>query len=166
MSRGDPEFDYRFIAVEVHRLGHPGSENRIHRLWGLVISSRIRRRARVGECSGPAVANELVLREFSAKRPDAVWPTEVTEIPMGEGKLNMSAVKRACSRRIIGWATVLPPMQPPTRSRQVCPYRVRDGHRLQRARNVGMTNRSATVGADKLSAAFRNALPESVPRVH
>ena len=28
----DPEFGYRFIAEELHRLGHRASENRVHRL--------------------------------------------------------------------------------------------------------------------------------------
>jgi transposase InsO family protein len=106
VHRDDPEFGYRFIADEVHRLGHKGSENRIQRLCALqqVTSSTIRRRRGAGKRPGPAVTDDLVLRNFTAQRPDQVWLTDITEHPTGEGKLYVCAVKDVCSRRIVGWA--------------------------------------------------------------
>jgi putative transposase len=54
------------------------------------------------EASRPAVADDLVLRDFTVQRPDQVWLTDITEHPTGEGKLSVCAVKDVCSRRIVG----------------------------------------------------------------
>ena len=64
----------------------------------------IRRRRGSRKRPGPAVADDLVLRDFSAERPDEVWLTDITEHPTGEGKLYVCAAKDVCSRRIVGWA--------------------------------------------------------------
>ncbi len=106
VHRDDPEFGYRFIADEVHRLGHTGSENRIQRLCALqqVVSSIVRRRRGAGKRPGPAVADDSVLRNFTGQRPDLVWPTPITKHPTGESKLDACAIKDIRSRRIVGWA--------------------------------------------------------------
>ena len=43
-------------------------------------------------------------REFTARRPNQLWLTDITEHPTGEGKLYLCAVKDACSKRIVGYS--------------------------------------------------------------
>lgn len=106
VHRDDPEFGYRFIADEVHRLGHTASENRVQRLCALqkVASSIVKRRRGSGKRPGPAVSDDLVQRNFTATRPDEVWLTDITEHGTGNGKVYVCAVKDVCSRRIVGWS--------------------------------------------------------------
>lgn len=46
----------------------------------------------------------MVLREFTAARPNMLWLTDITEHPTGEGKLYLCAVKDAYSKRIVGYS--------------------------------------------------------------
>lgn len=59
---------------------------------------------RVEKRPGPRIVDNLVLRDFSAERPNQVWLTDMIEHQMGEGTLYVFAVKDVCSRRIVGWA--------------------------------------------------------------
>ena len=45
-----------------------------------------RRRAGDGKRPGPAVHDDLVQRNFTAERPDAVWLTDITEHPTARGQ--------------------------------------------------------------------------------
>ena len=47
---------------------------------------------------------DLVERDFSADRPDALWVADVTYVPTGSGFLYLSVVLDAFSRRVVGWA--------------------------------------------------------------
>jgi transposase InsO family protein len=47
---------------------------------------------------------DLVQRNFSADRPDALWLTDITEHHTSEGKLYCCAVLDLFSRRIVGWS--------------------------------------------------------------
>lgn len=53
---------------------------------------------------GPAVHDDHVNRDFTAASLDALWLTDITEHPTGEGKLYVCAIKDACSGRIVGYA--------------------------------------------------------------
>ncbi len=102
----DPAFGYRFIADELEaEHGIAASENRVHRLCRQhgIVSVLARSRGRRPK-PGPAVHDDLVLREFNAERPDALWLVDITEHRTGEGKLYLCAVKDACSRRIVGYS--------------------------------------------------------------
>ncbi len=64
-----------------------------------------RRRYRVGTTSpggeAPA-APDLVQRDFSAERPNALWFADITHVPTWQGWLYLSAVVDACSRYFRG----------------------------------------------------------------
>jgi transposase InsO family protein len=47
---------------------------------------------------------DLVQRNFSADRPDALWLTDITEHHTSEGKVYCCAVLDLFSRKIVGWA--------------------------------------------------------------
>jgi putative transposase len=101
----DPEFGYRFIADELAEQGVRASRNRVNRLctsqrlWS--VHSRKRGLSRK---PGPPVHDDLVLRDFTAERPNELWLTDITEHPTAEGKLYLCAVKDACSKRIVGYS--------------------------------------------------------------
>jgi len=103
----DPEFGYRFIADELERAGHDLGEGRVHRLcrqhrvWSTTTKKG---RRGSGKVPGPAVHDDLVQRNFTASRVDAVWLTDITEHPTLEGKLYCCAIKDICSNRIVGYA--------------------------------------------------------------
>ena len=48
--------------------------------------------------------DDLVCRQFSVERPDALWVGDVTEHPTVEGKVYLATVLDAYSRRVIGWS--------------------------------------------------------------
>jgi transposase InsO family protein len=103
---GDPVFGYRFIADELHaEHGIRASENRVHRLCSShgIFSVLARKRGR-GPKVGPPVHDDLVRREFTAKAPNALWLTDLTEHRTSEGKLYLCAVKDAYSNRIVGYS--------------------------------------------------------------
>jgi putative transposase len=51
-----------------------------------------------------ATAEDLVRREFSAVRPNALWLTDITEHPTREGKVYCCCVLDLFSRKVVGWA--------------------------------------------------------------
>lgn len=103
----DPPFGYRFLADELKAKGHRVGENRVARLcrehrWWSTTTKKGRRAA--GKVPGPAVADDLVQRDFSAPAPDRVWLTDLTEHATLEGKLYIASLKDVFSNRIVGWA--------------------------------------------------------------
>jgi len=107
IHRDDPEFGYRFIFDELEKAGHPVGEGRVHRLckrhriWSVTTKKG---RKGSGKIPGPAVHDDLVQRNFTADRPDAIWLTDITEHPTAEGKLYCCALKDLFSNRIVGYA--------------------------------------------------------------
>jgi putative transposase len=103
----DPEFGYRLIADELNATGHVVSERRV---WRLCRQQRIwstttkKGRRSSTKTPGPAVHDDLVQRDFTAPRPDAVWLTDITEHPTAEGKLYCCAIKDCFSNRIVGYS--------------------------------------------------------------
>ncbi len=101
----DPEFGYRFLADELEHAGVAVGERRVwrlcrdQRLW-----STTTKKGRSGKRPGPAVHDDLVNREFTTDRPDAVWVTDITEHPTVEGKLYCCAIKDLFSNRIVGYS--------------------------------------------------------------
>ena len=101
----DPEFGYRFIADELAERGVRAGRNRVNRLCTVqrIWSVHSRKRGRHRK-PGPPVHDDLVDRQFTAETPNALWLTDITEHPTGEGKLYLCAVKDACSNRIVGYS--------------------------------------------------------------
>ncbi|MET9491182.1 IS3 family transposase [Nocardia sp. NPDC006630] len=101
----DPAFGYRFIADELPARGIRAGENRVARLcsaqriWSIFAKKRgLNRKA------GPPVHDDLVARRFTARAPNLVWLTDITEHATGEGKLYLCAIKDVYSNRIVGYS--------------------------------------------------------------
>ena len=108
----DPTLGYRFLTDELEDAGIAASENRVHRLCqiGGIQASHAKRKGRAGR-PGPPVHDDLlavvdgqglVRHHFSAKAPNQVWLTDITEHRTREGKLYLCAVKDVFSNRIVG----------------------------------------------------------------
>jgi len=95
------------VHAELRARGRGVSRKRVARLMrqrGL--AARRRRRYRVTTDSRhpfPVAANVLA-RQFTAPAPDAVWVTDITYIPTGEGWLYLAVILDLYSRGIVGWA--------------------------------------------------------------
>lgn len=103
----DPEFGYRFLTDELERAGHSVGERRVWRLCRQqrIWSTTVRKgRHGTNKRPGPAVHDDLVKRDFTATEPNAVWVTDITEHPTGEGKLYCCLIKDLYSNRIVGYA--------------------------------------------------------------
>jgi putative transposase len=93
------------VAAELRLgLGEQVNRKRVERLMRPArIQGIYRRRGRKNLVSA-ATEEDLVKRNFAADWPDALWLTDITEHPTGQGKLYCAAVMAAFSRRIIGWS--------------------------------------------------------------
>jgi transposase InsO family protein len=101
----DPEFGYRLIADDLKDAGHVVSENTVHALCRQVgIVSVIHRKKGTGRKAGPPVHDDLVQRVFTARAPNRLWLTDITEHPTSEGKLYLCAIKDMYSGRIVGYS--------------------------------------------------------------
>jgi len=93
--------------TELRARGQRVSRKRVARLMRQRdLAARRRRRYRVTTDSRhpfPVAANVLA-RQFTAPAPDAVWVTDITYIPTGEGWLYLAVILDLYSRGIVGWA--------------------------------------------------------------
>ncbi len=104
--REDPEFGYRYLVEEARDAGQLMAERTAWRIcsangWW---SAFAKRRNKNGKRPGPPVHDDLVRRDFTAEAPNQLWLTDITEHKTSEGKLYLSAIKDAFSRRIVGYS--------------------------------------------------------------
>ena len=102
----DPEYGYRLLRDEAETNGWVMSRRTAWRLASALnlASVTVRRRRGSGKTPGPAVADDLVQRQFTAAGPNQLWLTDITEHPTHEGKLYLCAVKDVFDKRIVGYS--------------------------------------------------------------
>lgn len=101
----DPEFGYRFLTDELHKAGVAVTEGHVQRLCHEhKIHSVLSKKATRRPPAGPPAHDDLVKRDFTADRPNALWLTDITEHPTREGKLYLCAIKDVWSNRIVGYS--------------------------------------------------------------
>lgn len=103
--RDDPEFGYRLVADELRQVGHRVGDRRVWRLCSAqgLFSAHAPRKGS-GKRAGPPVHDDLVCRDFTAKRPNQLWLTDITEHRTDQGKLYLCAIKDVHSNRIVGYS--------------------------------------------------------------
>lgn len=99
-SYGSP----RVTAVLRLGLGMDVNRKRVERLMRQAGIQGIYRRRGRKNLVNAATEEDLVKRAFTADWPDALWLTDITGHPTGEGKLYCAAVMAVFSRKIIGWS--------------------------------------------------------------
>jgi transposase InsO family protein len=95
------------MTAELKALGHVCSENRVARLMRVGgIRAVGKRKYRVTTQSQHAypVANNLLERNFTVDRPNAVWLSDITYVWTSEGWLYLAAVMDLHSRMVVGWS--------------------------------------------------------------
>ena len=96
------------VHAELRREGRRHSRRRVARLMremGLSARRGRRRPPRTTDSRHDLpVAPNLLDRRFAAERPDAVWLTDVSYLPTGEGWLYLAAVEDLATREIVGWS--------------------------------------------------------------
>ena len=96
------------IHAELGREGRRHARRRVERLMrAMGLSARQGRRRT--PCTTDSrhnlpVAPNLLDRNFTAERPDAVWLADISYLPTGEGWLYLAAVKDLATRQIVGWS--------------------------------------------------------------
>ncbi len=103
----DPEFGYRFLADEVRSAGHSVCDRTVWRICstnGWWASFTRKNKNRKHRQSTAAAHDDLVRRDFTAKEPNTVWLSDITEHRTAEGKIYLCAVKDLWSNRIVGYS--------------------------------------------------------------
>ena len=105
-QRDDPQFGYRLLADEARDAGEAMADRTAWRIcsdhgWWSTFGKKKKGK---GKTPGPPVHDDLVNRVFTARAPNRLWFSDITEHPIGEGKLYLCAVKDACSGRIVGYS--------------------------------------------------------------
>jgi transposase InsO family protein len=96
------------VHAELRARGMRVGRKRVERLMregGLAVPTPRRRAPRTTDSRhGLPVAPNLLGRRFAAERPDAVWLTDISYVPTGEGWLYLAAVRDLATREIVGWS--------------------------------------------------------------
>lgn len=95
------------LWLAARRAGHEIGRDQTARLMrelGIAGISRRRKRVFTTVADPDAVrAPDLVRRNFTADRPDALWVTDLTYVPTRSGMAYVCFIVDAFSRRIVGW---------------------------------------------------------------
>ena len=93
--------------LALRRAGHQVGRDRVKRLMGQHAIQGAKRRGTPWRTTIPDAsatrAPDLVNRDFTAQRPDALWLADFTYLRCWEGVVFFSFVIDAFSRRIVGW---------------------------------------------------------------
>lgn len=105
------EHNGRYGSPRIHRelrgQGYRVGRKRVARLMrdeGLQGRRKRRFRRTTDSRHGYRIAPNLLNRDFSATRPDAVWAGDITYVPTREGWLYLAVLVDLFSRRVVGWA--------------------------------------------------------------
>lgn len=105
--RDDPEFGHRLLADEARQAGEPMADRTAWRIcaangwWSAFGKKKVRGN---GKKVGPPVHDDLVDRNFTAKGPNMLWLTDITEHRTAEGPLYLCAIKDVFSNKIVGYS--------------------------------------------------------------
>lgn len=98
-----PFYGSRKISAWLGSQGHHANRKRVRRLMRVMGIRAIYRRPRT---SKPAPGNKIypyLLRDVKITRPDQVWASDITYIPMAKGFMYLMAVIDVYSRYVLSW---------------------------------------------------------------
>jgi transposase InsO family protein len=100
-------YGYRRVWLALRRQGHQVGRDRVLRLMRHGGLAGAKRRSRCWRTTRPDVAaarpRDLIDRDFTATRPDALWVADLTCLRSWQGVSYFAFVLDAYSRRIVGW---------------------------------------------------------------
>jgi putative transposase len=140
------------------RAGHDIGRDQVARLMrqmGVEGVSRRRRKVFTTRQDPDATrAPDLVNRDFTADRPDALWVTDLTYVPTRSGMAYVCFIVDAYSRRIVGWRVASNMRTDMVLDALEMARRTRGGHRL-----IGLVTHS-DAGSQFTSVRFTERLDE------
>jgi len=95
------------VTAELQAQGVGCGENRVARLMaenGIRVKTKRKYRATTDSKHSYRVAPNLLAREFTVDRPNAVWLSDITYIWTSEGWLYLAGVVDLYSRTVVGWS--------------------------------------------------------------
>ena len=98
-----PFYGSRRMGDELETLGHPTNRKRVQRLMRQMGLEALYPRART---SRPGKGNKIypyLLRGLEITRPNQVWSSDITYIPMAKGFMYLVAIIDWFSRRVLSW---------------------------------------------------------------
>ena len=98
-----PFYGYRRMACVLRREGHDVNRKRIQRLMGLMGLQAVYPKPRTTLAAPGHRIFPYLLRTLRVERPDQVWATDITYIPMRQGFLYLVAVLDWFSRCVLSW---------------------------------------------------------------
>ena len=91
------------MIILLRELGHVVGPKRIRRLFRLMGRQTLYRRKNLTKLGLKKFIKPYLLRGMDITRPNQVWCTDITYIPMRKGFMYMTAIIDVYSRKIVGW---------------------------------------------------------------
>jgi putative transposase len=98
-----PFYGSRQMARHLRRLGHEVNRKRVRRLMRIMGLEAIYQRPRTSDPHPEHKIYPYLLRDMTIDRPDQVWCSDLTYIPMRKGFLYLVAIMDWASRRVLAW---------------------------------------------------------------
>ena len=98
-----PFYGSRRLVDALEDQGHPVNRKRVQRLMRLMGLHVLYPRRRTSQPGKGHKIYPYLLRELSIERPDQVWATDITYVPMAKGFMYLVAILDWHSRRVLSW---------------------------------------------------------------
>jgi putative transposase len=98
-----PFLGVRRMTVMLRRLGQTVNEKRVRRLMRVMGLEAIYPKPRTSLKNKTDLEYPYLLKGLSIDRPDQVWATDITYIPLQRGWVYVAAVMDWCSRYVLAW---------------------------------------------------------------
>jgi putative transposase len=98
-----PTEGVRSMVLLLRDKGYPVGPKRIRRLFRIMGHHTIYRRKNLTKMGLKEYIRPYLLRDLQINRPNQVWSTDITYIPMKQGFMYLTAVMDVFSRKILSW---------------------------------------------------------------
>ena len=92
------------MVLLLRELGYPIGPKRVRRMFRLMCRETIYRRKNLTKLGMKEFIKPYLLRRLRITRPNQVWCTDITYIPMKQGFMYLTAIIDVYSRKILGWS--------------------------------------------------------------
>ena len=98
-----PWYGSRQMARHLRRLGHEVGRHRVRRLMAKMGLAAIYQRPRTSDLHPEHQIYPYLLRNLAITRPNQVWCTDITYLPMRRGFLYLVAIMDWATRKVLAW---------------------------------------------------------------
>jgi putative transposase len=98
-----PFFGARKIAAQLRREGQPVGRRHVRSLMRMMGIQALYRRPRTSIPAREATIYPYLLENVAIERPNQVWSSDLTYLPMAHGFLYLMAILDIASRKVLAW---------------------------------------------------------------